>query len=168
MFIFVLSKKKTAMSLELILEQIELKENTLNDNTFDVFYDFNKKLFYAFENDVEGGQIREFVFKLKDTEENIISKHRDEILNYCLAVVLPTDTVGLGDIFLHSGFIERVEVDLFDTPELWSPELYEVITKFSEMDETYRNCENLVNELETIGYTCDYYLDAIPHNLRKL
>ena len=27
--------------MHLILEQIELKENTLNDNTFDIFYKIN-------------------------------------------------------------------------------------------------------------------------------
>ena len=38
--------------MDLILEQIELKDNTLNDNTFDIFYDVNTKFIHAFENDV--------------------------------------------------------------------------------------------------------------------
>jgi hypothetical protein len=94
--------------LEQILEQIELRENKLNDNTFDVFYDFNTKRFHAFENDVEEGEMREFVFELTDTEENIVNNHREEILQYCLATVLPSDSVGLGDIFLHGKFIQQV------------------------------------------------------------
>ena len=94
------------MSLELFLEQIELKDNTLNDNDFDVFIDINTKLFHAFENNVD--EPRTFVYRLVDTEENIAKNHRQEILDYCLAVVLPTDTVGLGDIFVHGKYIERV------------------------------------------------------------
>jgi hypothetical protein len=94
------------MSLELFLEQIELKDNTLNDNTFDVFIDINTNLFHAFENDVD--EPREFVYRLVDTEENIAENHRQEILEYCLATVLPTDEVGLGDIFVHGKYIERV------------------------------------------------------------
>jgi hypothetical protein len=36
------------------------------------------------------------------------------------------------------------------------------------MDETYENCNNLITELESIGYTCDYGLDTIPFDLKKL
>jgi hypothetical protein len=74
--------------MELFLEQIELKDNTLNDNTFDIFYDMNTKLIHAIENEVINP--REFVYRLVDTEENIAKYHRQEILNYCLATVLPT------------------------------------------------------------------------------
>lgn len=94
------------MSLELFLEQVELKENTINDNTFDVFYDINTKLIHAFENDVE--EPREFIYRLTNDQDTIAEKHRQEILEYCLAFVLPTDEVGLGDIFLHSKYIELV------------------------------------------------------------
>ena len=94
------------MSLELFLEQIELADNTINDNTFDVFIDINTNLFHAFENDVD--EPREFVYRLVDTEENIAENHRQEILEYCLATVLPTDSVGLGDIIVHGKYIERV------------------------------------------------------------
>jgi len=94
------------MSLELFLEQVELADNTINDNTFDVFYDMNTKLMHAFENDVD--EPREFVYRLTDTEENIAREHRQEILEYCLAVVLPTESVGLGDIFVHGKYIEKI------------------------------------------------------------
>ena len=96
------------MSLDLFLEQIELAENTTNDNTFDIFYDINTKEIHAFENDVEPSEQRHFIYRLTDTEENIAKNHREEILKYCLAVVLPTDSVGLGDIFLHGKFVERI------------------------------------------------------------
>ena len=97
------------MSLELFLEQVELADNTTNDNTFDVFYDLNTKLLHAFENDVEEGEPREFVYRLKGEQDDIAKEHREEILNYCLAVVLPTDEVGLGDIFMHGKYVERIK-----------------------------------------------------------
>lgn len=92
--------------MDLLLEQVELFDNKENDNDFDVFFDFNTKLFHAFENNVE--EPREFVYRLVDTEENIIKKHREEILEYCLATVLPNESVGLGDIFIHGKYIDRL------------------------------------------------------------
>ena len=60
-------------------------------------------------------------------------------------------------------------VDLFDLPYDELPiELQEVLNKYSDMDDTYENCANLVDDLNNIGYTCDYYLDAVPYNLRKI
>jgi hypothetical protein len=135
------------MSLELFLEQIELKDNTLNDNDFDVFIDINTKLFHAFENNVD--EPRTFVYRLVDTEENIAKNHRQEILDYCLAVVLPTDTVGLGDIFVHGKYIERVImnwtvekkdeietilIDMFDRIGIQTPSNYEDIVQFCYED----------------------------------
>jgi hypothetical protein len=33
---------------------------------------------------------------------------------------------------------------------------------------SYEECAKLVNRLEELGYTIDYYLDGVPFNLRKL
>jgi hypothetical protein len=96
------------MSLDIILEQIELSDNTTNDNTFDIFYDINTKEIHAFENDVEVGEQRHYIYRLVDSEENIAINHREEILTYCLAQVLPTDSVGLGDIFIHRKYIKKI------------------------------------------------------------
>lgn len=93
--------------MDLLLEQIELFDNKENDNDFDIFFDINTKLFHAFENNVD--EPREFVYRLVDTEENIAKNHREEILQYCLATVLPTDSVGLGDIFVHGKFVELIK-----------------------------------------------------------
>ena len=93
--------------MELFLEQVELADNTTNDNTFDVFYDLNTKLLHAFENDTDSP--REFIYRLKDEQDAIATQHRQEILEYCLAAVLPTDEVGLGDIFLHGKYIQRIK-----------------------------------------------------------
>jgi hypothetical protein len=91
-------------NLELILEDVELIDNTTNDNTFDVYYDDNTKLIHAFENDVD--EPREFVYKLKGEQDDIAREHRQEILEYCLVRVTPEDEVSLGDIFMHGKFIE--------------------------------------------------------------
>lgn len=93
--------------MELFLEQIELADNTTNDNDFDIFYDVNTKLIHAFEN--TDYFPREFVYRLKGEEDAIAKEHRQEILEYCLAAVLPTDEVGLGDIFVHGKYVERIK-----------------------------------------------------------
>jgi hypothetical protein len=58
--------------------------------------------------------------------------------------------------------------DLFETPELIPNEVEAILIKYYELDNTYENCANLVDELETIGWTCDYYLDAEPYGLRPM
>jgi hypothetical protein len=135
------------MSLELFLEQIELKDNTLNDNDFDIFYDMNTKLIHAFENNVD--EPREFVYRLVDDQDTIANNHRQEILDYCLATVLPTDEVGLGDIFVHGKYVERVImnwtvekkdeietilIDMFDRIGIQTPSNYEDIVQFCYED----------------------------------
>jgi hypothetical protein len=135
--------------MNLILEQIELKDNTLNDNTFDIFYDVNTKFIHAFENDVPDDEVRTFVYRLVDTEENIAKNHRQEILDYCLATVLPTDSVSLGDIIVHGKYLERVImnwtvekkdeintilIDMFDRIGIQTPSNYEDILQFCYED----------------------------------
>ena len=97
------------MSLDIILEQIELMDNTENDNTFDVFLDINTNEIVMFENDVEEDKKRCFKYVLSDTEENICKNHREEILSYCLATVLPSDNVGLQDIIIHGKYLKRIK-----------------------------------------------------------
>lgn len=60
------------------------------------------------------------------------------------------------------------EIDLFEHYEELPLELKEILDKYCDGDFDYEKCAKLVEELETIGYTCDYYLDAEPYNLRKL
>jgi hypothetical protein len=59
-------------------------------------------------------------------------------------------------------------MDLFETPEVLPANVRTLIDKFSEMDATYENCNTLVQELNKIGYTCEYGLDAIPYELKQL
>jgi hypothetical protein len=56
--------------------------------------------------------------------------------------------------------------DLFETPELIPNNVMSILETFE--DNTYDECDRIKNELEHIGYTFDYYLDAEPFNLRKL
>ncbi len=59
-------------------------------------------------------------------------------------------------------------MDLFETVELLPKEVQEVINNFSEKDNDYENCAKLVEELEEVGYTCDYGLDASPYDLKQI
>ena len=59
--------------------------------------------------------------------------------------------------------------DLFETPELIPYDVQAILESFDEESpNTYAELDRLVNELESIGYTFDYGLDAEPFNLRKL
>ena len=63
------------------------------------------------------------------------------------------------------------ENDLFLDWENLPTDVLAVLTKHqSNEDEmyTYNQCEALVKDLEAIGYTCDYGLDAIPYGLKKV
>jgi hypothetical protein len=58
--------------------------------------------------------------------------------------------------------------DLFEKYETLPLEVQKILSDYDDSDQTYINCDKLVNDLEKVGYTCDYYLDAIPYNLKKL
>ena len=59
-------------------------------------------------------------------------------------------------------------VDLFSTPELLPLEVQAVLQKYENAEFDYTECANLVTDLEAVGYTCDYYLQAEPFDLRKI
>lgn len=56
--------------------------------------------------------------------------------------------------------------DLFETPDLIPKEVLDILAQFE--DNTYEECERILNKLEQIGYTYEYGLDAEPFNLMKL
>jgi hypothetical protein len=57
--------------------------------------------------------------------------------------------------------------DLFETPELIPQDVQAILETFNEdSPNTYIELARLTNELEEIGYTFDYYLDAEPYGLR--
>jgi hypothetical protein len=51
---------------------------------------------------------REFVYELTEDQDEIATKHRDEILSYCLSVVTPDDEVILADIFMHGKYVRQL------------------------------------------------------------
>ena len=57
---------------------------------------------------------------------------------------------------------------MFECYEELPIEVQAVLDKFSECENDYENCGNLVDELENIGWTCDFYLDAEPYGLRPV
>ena len=63
--------------------------------------------------------------------------------------------------------------DLFETPELLPANVRAIVNRYAEKlnngdGDGYTVCAELVAELELNGYTCDYYLDAEPYDLKKL
>jgi len=89
------------MSFKVILQNIELADNTTNDNTFDVWFDERNNRFIAIENCKQG---RCFKYALTDSIENIIKDHEYDILKYRLGRVTKDDEVTIGDIFMFRKF----------------------------------------------------------------
>jgi hypothetical protein len=58
--------------------------------------------------------------------------------------------------------------DLFETPELIPQDVQAILETFNEDADPYHELDRLTNELEAIGYTFDYYLDADPYGLRPV
>ena len=59
-------------------------------------------------------------------------------------------------------------IDLFEHQEDLPSEVKEILDKYSEEDNTYESLGKMQSELEPLGYTFDYYLDAEPYGLRKM
>ena len=60
----------------------------------------------------------------------------------------------------------NVKLDLFEHYETLPLEVQNILLTWE--DETYEECERLLAELEPMGYTFEYYLDASPYNLTKI
>ena len=59
--------------------------------------------------------------------------------------------------------------DLFETPELIPSDVQATLESFDEESpNTYAELDRLVNELESIGYTFDYFINAEPYGLRPI
>ena len=59
-------------------------------------------------------------------------------------------------------------MDLFEQYETLPAEVNDIIADFDHLGQSYNNCAKLVEKLNKVGYTCDYGLDAVPYNLRKI
>lgn len=59
--------------------------------------------------------------------------------------------------------------DLFETPDLIPIDVQIVLESFDEdASNGYHELQRLVDELEPLGYTFDYYLNAEPYGLRPI
>jgi len=78
------------------------------------------------------------------------------------------------DAGLWEGYVKRYEdggefeEDLFENIESLPTEVQEVLNRYSGEDETYENAEALLSELQPLGYTFEYGLDAVPYGLKKV
>lgn len=65
-----------------------------------------------------------------------------------------------------------MNVDLFEHPHLIPPGLKVITDKWNQisMEEglTYDTCGEFLKEVEEMGYTFDFYLDAEPYGLRPI
>jgi hypothetical protein len=57
--------------------------------------------------------------------------------------------------------------DMFQHIQSLPKEVQEVLERYSECDESYEVCADMLKEMEFLGYTFEYYLDAEPYMLRK-
>jgi len=64
---------------------------------------------------------------------------------------------------------EEGEKDYFEHLEETPIEVQEIVEKYADdMHLGYEKAQQLADELEQVGWTCDYGLDGIPYNLREL
>lgn len=70
---------------------------------------------------------------------------------------------------LFLSVFENAEFDLFSYWELLPKKVIKVIDGFNDDNSGYyENCKIFVEQLNKLSYTCEYGLDNIPYNLKKL
>jgi hypothetical protein len=63
---------------------------------------------------------------------------------------------------------EDNEINLFEHYQLLPEEVQVILGKYDDHDNTYENCDKLIADLEAVGYTCEYGLDAEPYGLKRI
>jgi hypothetical protein len=59
--------------------------------------------------------------------------------------------------------------DLFETPELIPSDVQAILESFDEESpNTYTELDRLIHDLEPLGYTFDYFINAEPYGLRPI
>lgn len=61
-----------------------------------------------------------------------------------------------------------MEIDLFENIEALPEDLKAIINKYADDSMSYDTCELFLKEVEKVGYTFEYSLDAQPFGLRKI
>lgn len=59
-------------------------------------------------------------------------------------------------------------MDLFEHYETLPQNVQDVLKKYEDWDATYEECRAMLIDMEAVGYTFEYYLDAEPFNLRRM
>lgn len=47
-------------------------------------------------------------------------------------------------------------------------EIQAIVNTFDDSKEGYKECERIIQELNKVGYTADYYLDAVLFDFREI
>jgi len=79
------------------------------------------------------------------------------------------DSLKSKKVFAEGGAVEYV--DLFEYPEQMPEKVAEIYHKYQDEfmgDMDYSDTQNMLNEMEAVGYTFDYYLDNEPYGLRPV
>lgn len=94
-----------------------------------------------------------------------------EVLNSCGSFVIAVRIDGIHKTDSSDSIAdpETEEIDLFEADIDTLPEpVQNIIEKYSNDDMSYASCEKMLNEMNAVGYTFEYYLDAVPHSLKKM
>ena len=62
-------------------------------------------------------------------------------------------------------------IDLFETPKKIPNKVYKILNEYWDKYEdmaSYKDTQNMLNKIEKLGYTFDYYLDNVPFGLRPI
>lgn len=146
------------------------------------FIEKDGKLFPVLQDTTQQDRVTSILRGEKSLAEQALKHGEDAGISFdkTLAKLLNTKTGEDGRIgvfvkvYQDGGDIDEEEYDsekdLFQKPELIPDDVKAVLSKWEEKwdeGDGYANCRNMQSELEELGYTFDYYLDAEPYNLRK-
>lgn len=59
-------------------------------------------------------------------------------------------------------------MDLFEHYETLPDNVKSIINSYENEENDYNTCQRLIDDLEEVGYTCEFGLDAEPFNLQKI
>ena len=99
--------------------------------------------------------------------ERIATFKTEELYNICLPAL---EKEANKHSYIVTETIEEEEAkDLFEFYEDQPKEVSSILEQFGSFEELdYKQLKEMQLNLETIGYTFDYGLDAQPYNLRKI
>jgi hypothetical protein len=61
-----------------------------------------------------------------------------------------------------------IDVDFFEWYQIPPLEVREIMDRYIKDGMSYDECSEFRDELEAVGWRFDYYLDAVPYNLRPI